>query len=67
MDLGHYERFRCQLIKEASVSTGKIYSKVIEDERKGKFLGATIQVIPHITNEIKKRLIAAAKISKAMS
>ncbi|MCK9234633.1 MAG: CTP synthase, partial [Acholeplasmataceae bacterium] len=66
LDLGHYERFLdVNLSKEASVSTGKIYSKVIEDERKGKFLGATIQVIPHITNEIKKRLIAAAKISKA--
>ncbi len=66
LDLGHYERFLdVNLTKEASVSTGKIYSKVIENERNGFYLGSTIQVIPHVTNEIKDRLIEAAKISKA--
>ncbi len=66
LDLGHYERFLdVNLTKEASVSTGKIYSTVIENERNGEYLGSTIQVIPHITNEIKKRLVDAAKISKA--
>ncbi len=66
LDLGHYERFLdVNLTKEASVSTGKIYSKVIDNERNGEYLGSTIQVIPHITNEIKQRLIDAAKISKA--
>ena len=66
LDLGHYERFLDEnLSKESSVSTGKIYSKVIEKERKGYYEGATIQVIPHITNQIKQKLIDAANSSKA--
>lgn len=66
LDLGHYERYvGVNLTKESSVTTGKIYASVIEKERKGEYLGATIQVIPHITNEIKSRLIDAAKVSKA--
>lgn len=58
LDLGHYERIiNTSLTKESSVTSGKVYSTVLEKERKGEFLGATIQIIPHITNEIKKRLI----------
>jgi len=58
LDLGHYERIiNTSLTKESSVTSGKVYSTVIEKERKGAYLGATIQIIPHITNEIKKRLI----------
>ncbi len=58
LDLGHYERIiNTSLTKESSVTSGKVYSTVLEKERRGEFLGATIQIIPHITNEIKKRLI----------
>jgi len=66
LDLGHYERFIDEnLSVHSSVTTGKIYSSVIEKERRGDFLGATVQVIPHITNEIKSKLDAAAKESEA--
>ncbi len=66
LDLGHYERFIDEnLTKNSSVTTGKIYSSVIEKERKGDYLGATIQVIPHITNEIKSRLDLVASESGA--
>src|SRR5690554_2708851 len=66
LDLGHYERFIDEnLSKESSVSTGKIYQAVIDKERKGLYNGATIQVIPHITDEIKLRLKEAAISSKA--
>ena len=54
LDLGHYERFTNQSAKKSdSISSGKIYSNVLRKERKGDYLGATIQVIPHVTNEIK--------------
>jgi len=54
LDLGHYERFTNQSAKKSdSISSGKIYSNVLNKERKGDYLGATIQVIPHVTNEIK--------------
>lgn len=57
LDLGHYERFIDEaLTKDSSVSMGQIYSSVIEKERKGTYLGKTIQVIPHITNEIKEKI-----------
>ena len=57
LDLGHYERFINEnLTKNSSVTMGKIYSNVIEKERKGDYLGKTVQVIPHITNEIKERI-----------
>ena len=57
LDLGHYERIiNTSLTKESSVTSGKVYSTVLEKERNGEYLGATIQIIPHITNEIKKRL-----------
>lgn len=60
LDLGHYERIiNSSLTKESSVTSGKIYSAVLDAERKGKYLGKTIQIIPHITDEIKKRLFEA--------
>jgi CTP synthase len=66
LDLGHYERFTdLSLTKESSVTSGKIYQTIIEKERRGDYLGSTVQVIPHVTNEIKQRLIDAAKASGA--
>ena len=57
LDLGHYERFvRFEASKKNNFTAGKIYETVIRNERKGKYLGGTVQVIPHITNEIKKRI-----------
>ena len=57
LDLGNYERFTSQSLSRLnSVTTGQIYSKVIEKERRGDYLGRTVQVIPHITNEIKSRI-----------
>lgn len=62
LDLGHYERFTDEnLNKNSSVTTGKIYSNVIEKERRGDYLGKTVQVIPHITNEIKDRIYSFEK------
>ena len=57
LDLGHYERFTdVSLTKNSSVTSGKIYQSVIEKERRGDYLGKTVQVIPHITNEIKEKI-----------
>ncbi len=57
LDLGHYERFTgVDLKKESNVTSGSVYRTVIDKERKGDYLGATVQVIPHITDEIKKRI-----------
>ena len=57
LDLGHYERFTNQPTSKANnVTTGRIYKSVIEKERKGEYLGKTVQVIPHITDEIKRRI-----------
>ena len=57
LDLGHYERFTgIETTRDNSVTTGKIYLSVIEKERKGDYLGKTIQVVPHITDEIKRRI-----------
>lgn len=62
LDLGHYERFIDEnLSKNSNVTTGKIYWSVISKERKGEYLGGTVQVIPHITNEIKSRVYRVAK------
>jgi CTP synthase len=62
LDLGHYERFTSAVMtRRNSVTTGQVYDAVIQKERRGEYLGATIQVIPHITNEIKDRIRAAAK------
>ena len=55
LDLGHYERFTHAVVnKHSNYTTGKIYSAVIAKERRGEYLGQTVQVIPHITNEIKE-------------
>lgn len=57
LDLGHYERFvRCQTTRESNFTTGAVYAEVISRERRGDYLGSTIQVIPHITDEIKRRV-----------
>ncbi|MDN5903667.1 CTP synthase [Corynebacterium casei] len=62
LDLGHYERFLDRnLTKNANVTTGKVYSAVIAKERRGEYLGKTVQVIPHITDEIKDRVLAMAE------
>ncbi len=62
LDLGHYERFTDGNLSRASnVTTGQVYSAVIAKERRGDYLGGTIQVIPHITNEIKERLRLASR------
>lgn len=59
LDIGHYERFLDRnLSGSANVTTGQVYSKVIARERRGEYLGETVQVIPHITNEIKERMLA---------
>ncbi len=66
LDLGHYERFiDTSLSQVCNVTTGQIYSEVITRERRGDFLGGTIQVIPHITNEIKRRIALVPKVTKA--
>ncbi|MBQ9574335.1 MAG: CTP synthase [Synergistaceae bacterium] len=60
LDLGHYERFIDETLGEKnSITTGKIYSSVIKKERRGDYLGGTVQVIPHITNDIQERIIRA--------
>jgi len=65
LDLGHYERFiDINLTKNSNVTTGKIYSSVITKERRGEYLGGTVQVIPHITNEIKDRVFRAGRESQ---
>jgi CTP synthase len=62
LDLGHYERFiRTHLTRKNSVTTGRIYEEVIRKERRGDYLGATVQVIPHITDEIKRCIDAATE------
>src|SRR6187455_1539155 len=61
LDLGHYERFTtARLTRANNFTTGKIYDAVISKERRGEYLGATIQVIPHITDEIKARVMEVA-------
>lgn len=62
LDLGHYERFIDTNFSQLSnVTSGSVYQTVIQKERRGDYLGATVQVIPHITNEIKSRLVKAQK------
>jgi CTP synthase len=66
LDLGHYERFiDINLNQYSNVTTGKVYSEVLRKERKGEYLGATVQVIPHITNEIKDKIMRAATTTDA--
>ena len=66
LDLGHYERFIDEELNYTSnITNGKIYSSVIEKERRGDYLGATIQIVPHISNEIKNKIYEAASTSNA--
>ncbi|MCQ6274591.1 CTP synthase [Bacillus sp. V3B] len=66
LDLGHYERFiDINLNKYSNVTTGKVYSAVLKKERRGDYLGGTVQVIPHITNEIKERLFRSGSETNA--
>ncbi len=66
LDLGHYERFiGVELTQAANVTSGQVYSSVIAQERQGDFLGGTIQVVPHVTNEIKRRIREVSEISQA--
>jgi CTP synthase len=66
LDLGHYERFiDDSLTRVCNVTTGQVYAEVIQAERRGDYLGGTIQVIPHITNEIKRRIVAVARTTGA--
>jgi CTP synthase len=66
LDLGHYERFiDIRLNRVCNITTGQVYAEVISKERRGDYLGGTIQVIPHITNEIKHRIGMVAKTTKA--
>ncbi len=66
LDLGHYERFiDINLSKNSNVTTGKIYQSVINKERRGDYLGGTVQVIPHITNEIKERVFRVGRQDNA--
>lgn len=66
LDLGHYERFiDINLSKYSNVTTGKIYSTVLKKERRGDYLGGTVQVIPHITNEIKERVFRSGRETNA--
>jgi CTP synthase len=62
LDLGHYERFiRTKMTKKNNFTQGRVFEDVLRRERKGEYLGATIQVIPHITNDIKRRVIEGAE------
>ena len=66
LDLGHYERFIDEnLTQAANVTSGRVYKTVIDRERRGEYLGATIQVIPHITNEIKRNILAVSRAQNA--
>src|SRR5699024_9029588 len=65
LDLGHYERFiDINLNKYSNITTGKVYSSVIKKERRGYYLGATVQVIPHITHAIKEQVFRAWQETK---
>lgn len=66
LDLGHYERFiDVDLSRHSNVTAGQVYTSVIDKERRGDYLGGTIQVVPHITNEIKRRIVAVGKQNNA--
>jgi len=66
LDLGHYERFiGVELTQASNVTSGQVYASVIANERRGDFLGGTIQVVPHVTNEIKRRIRKVAEESQA--
>jgi CTP synthase len=65
-DLGHYERFlNINISKDHNITTGQVYLAVIEKERRGEYLGKTVEIIPHITDEIKRRIREIGKKTKA--
>ena len=65
LDLGHYERFiKSKMSKDNNFTTGQVYETVLKNERKGDYLGGTVQVIPHITDEIKRRILKGSKNSE---
>lgn len=67
LDLGHYERFLDEnMSKNSNITSGQIYQSVINKERQGKYLGKTVQVIPHITEEIKQKLVQATLFHQSM-
>lgn len=66
LDLGHYERFiDTNLTRLSNLTTGQVYSKVLEKERRGDYLGKTVQIVPHVTDVIRERIYEAARVSKA--
>ena len=66
MDLGHYERFiDLELTRSANLTAGQVYISLLSKERRGDFLGGTIQAVPHVTNEIKGRILALAEETEA--
>src|SRR5471030_401571 len=66
LDLGHYERFTNSVLsKSNNITSGQVYQTVLDKERRGDYLGKTVQVIPHITDEIKRRIRMAGEASKA--
>ena len=66
LDLGHYERFtKCVLTRENNLTSGQVYESVLSKERHGDYLGKTVQVIPHITDEIKNRIRSFEKAGNA--
>jgi CTP synthase len=66
LDLGHYERFtKCVLTRENNLTSGQVYETVLSNERRGDYLGKTVQVIPHITDEIKRRIRSFERIGNA--
>ena len=61
LDLGHYERFlRAKMTQNNNFTTGQVYETILKRERRGDFLGGTVQVIPHVTDEIKRRIVVGA-------
>src|SRR3989338_1801137 len=66
LDLGHYERFtHCRLTRKNNLTSGQIYENIIAQERRGDYLGKTVQVVPHVTDEIKKRIRSVAAAAQA--
>ena len=67
LDLGHYERFtNCKLSRLNNLTSGQVYQTVLNNEREGKYLGKTVQVIPHVTGEIQNRIHLLAEQTRLM-
>src|SRR5438477_628583 len=66
LDLGHYERFtNTKLTRYNNLTSGQVYQSVLNNEREGKYLGKTVQVIPHVTDEIQNRILQIGELTKA--